>query len=49
MECVAAGWCVDLCAGKYLRLDRIIRELGMFDNYSTARKTFYTIKTFYTF
>ena len=39
MEFVAAGW----CAGKYLRPDRTLSELGMFDNYSIDRKTFYTI------
>ena len=33
---VAAYW----CAGKQLRRDRTIRELGMFDNYYIDHKTF---------
>ena len=34
MEFVDAGW----CAGNYLRLDRAIGELDMFDNYYIAHK-----------
>ena len=36
MEFVATGW----CTGKQLRLDRILRELGMFDNYYIDHITF---------
>ena len=36
MEFVATGW----CTGKQLRLDGILRELGMFDNYYIDHITF---------
>ena len=36
MEFAATGW----CTGKQLRLDRILRELGMFDNYYIDHITF---------
>ena len=36
MEFAATDW----CTGKQLRLDRILRELGMFDNYYIDHITF---------